>query len=96
MSEASFYIEASKPVAFILDLMKLNVPDLFASPVTPPHNTTSGRFQKTLHTYISSNGLLRDLLKNVDKIMVRSDHVFLHVSQCHTFYPLAAILGWNI
>ena len=77
MSEASLYTEAGKPVAFILDLMKLDVPDLFASPVvTPPHNTTSESFQKTLHTYISSNGLSRDLLKNVDKIMVRNGHIF--------------------
>ena len=71
--EASLYTAAGKPVAFVLDLMKLDVPDLFAS---PPHNTTSERFQKNLHTYISTNGLSRDLLKNVDKLMVSNHHIF--------------------
>ena len=69
--EASLYTEAGKRVAFVLDLMKLDVPDLFAS---PPHNTTSERFQENLHAYISKEGLSKDLLENVDKIMVSNHH----------------------
>ena len=66
VSKASFYTEAEKPVTYILDLMKLDVPNLFAS---PPHSI-SETFKENLHTYISSTGLSRELVNNVDSIMV--------------------------
>ena len=93
--EASLYTKAGKPVAFVLDLMKLDVPDLFAS---SPHSTTSERFQKDLHTYISSNGLSRDLLENVDKIMVSNHHILCMrvIATPLNFYPHVSILGSNI
>ena len=49
--------------------MKLDVPNLF----TDSQSGTSGpgeNFKELLHFYIASNGLQRELLKNVDVIMV--------------------------
>ena len=72
LSEAAFYAEASKAGTFILDLMKLDVPNLFAS---PPHSTGES-FKKELHRYILEKRLSRELQKNVESIMV-SKHIFL-------------------
>lgn len=66
VSKASFYTEAEKPVTYILDLLNLDVPNLFAS---PPHSI-SETFQENLHIYISSTGLSRALVNNVDNIIV--------------------------
>ena len=66
VSTASFYTEAEKPVAYILDLMKLDVANLFASPPL----SISEKFKENLHIYISSNGLSRGLVNNVDCIIV--------------------------
>ena len=72
LSEAAFYAKASKAGAFILDLMKLDVPNLFAS---PPHSTGES-CKKELHRYILKERLSRELQKNVESIMV-SKHIFL-------------------
>ena len=67
--ESTYYAEANKRVAFILDIMKLDVPDLFCDQrgdTSPPGET----FKVYLHGYIASSGLSRDLLKCVDTIMV--------------------------
>ena len=77
LSEAAFYAEASKAGTFILDLMKLDVPNLFAS---PPHSTGES-FKKDLHLYIT-NSLSREFPKNVESIMV-SKQIFLN-SNCNT------------
>ena len=74
-SKAPFYAELKQPVKYIFDVMKLDVPNLF----TAPRNDTSipgEKFKEHLHYYIASNGLSRDLLKNVDVIMV-SLHLML-------------------
>ena len=60
---------------YILDLMKLDVPNLF---IGPPDDTDiscgtgvpSEKFMKDLHSYIDSNELSRELLGNLDSIMV--------------------------
>ena len=72
LSEAAHYVGAGKAGTFILDLMKLDVPKLFAS---PPHSTSES-FKKNLHCYIVANSLSRELQKNVESIMV-SKHIFL-------------------
>ena len=72
LSEAAVYAKADKAGTFILDLMKLDVPKLFAS---PPHSTSES-FKKNLHCYIVGNSLSRELQKNVESIMV-SKHIFL-------------------
>jgi len=67
--ESTYYAEANKRVAFILDIMKLDVPDLFCDQrgdTSPPGET----FKMYLHGYIASSCLSRDLLKCVDTIMV--------------------------
>jgi len=69
MSEASYYSEANKPVAYILDLMRLDVPDLFCNR-RGDIGVTGESFKGYLHEYIASSGLSRDLLKCVDIIMV--------------------------
>ena len=74
-SEANVYVRSSKPVRYILDLMKLDVPNLF---VGPPVDTgtscgtsvPSEKFTEDLHFYIDSNELSRELLRNFDSIMV--------------------------
>ena len=68
-SKAAIYAELKQPVKYILDVMKLDVPNLF----TDSQSGTSGpgeNFKELLHSYIASNGLQRELLKNVDVIMV--------------------------
>ena len=91
LSEAAFYAEASKAGTFILDLMKLDVPNLFAS---PPHSTGES-FKKDLHLYIFANTLSRELQKNVESIMV-SKQIFLNsnyntllavISGSYTWWP---------
>ena len=74
-SEAYCYAVSSKPVIYILDLVKLDVPNLF---IGPPLETgtqddisvPAEKFKEHLHSYIASNDLQRELLKNVDVIMV--------------------------
>jgi len=68
--ESTYYAEANKRIAFILDIMKLDVPDLFCDQrgdTSPPGET----FKVNLHGYIASSGCSRDLLKCVDTIMDR-------------------------
>ena len=65
--EATLYAEAGKAGMFILDVMKLDVPNLFAS---PPHST-SENFKKNLHSYIFAQSLSTELQKNLETIMVR-------------------------
>ena len=72
LSEADHYAEARKAGTFILDLMKLDVPNLFAS---PPH-FISESFKKNLHSYIVANNLSIELQKSVESIMV-SKHIIL-------------------
>ena len=84
LSEAAFYAEASKAGTFFLDLMKLDVPNLFAS---PPHSTGES-FKKKLHLYISENSLPRELQKNVESIMV-SKHKFWN-SNCNTLFVITS------
>ena len=60
---------------YILDLVKLDVPNLFIGPAfeTATQSDTSvpgEKFKEHLHSYIASNDLQRELLKNVDVIMV--------------------------
>jgi len=63
------YTEANKPVAFFLDLMKLNVPELFCE--QQGHTSVPGeRFKRYLHQYVGSTGLSKELFKYVDTIMV--------------------------
>ena len=74
-SEAYCYAVSSKPVIYILDLVKLDVPNLFIGPAfeTATQSDTSvpgEKFKEHLHSYIASNDLQRELLKNVDVIMV--------------------------
>ena len=71
LSEAAVYAKADKAGTFILDLMKLDVPNLFAS---PPH-FISESFKKNLHGYIIANSLSGELQENVEGIMV-SKHIF--------------------
>ena len=54
---------------FILDLMKLDVPDLFYD-IQGRTSVPGASFKEYLHQYIASNGLSKELLKRVDKIMV--------------------------
>lgn len=70
--EAALYAGAGKAGMFIPDLMKLDVPNLFAS---PPHFIGES-FKKNLHSYIFANSLPRELQKNVESIMV-SKHIIL-------------------
>ena len=69
MSESAYYAEANKPVAFILDLVKLDVPDLFCDQ-RGDTSILGESFKKNLHSYIASRGLSRDLLKCVNHVMV--------------------------
>ena len=69
LSESSCYVEANKQVAFILDLMKLDVPNLFCER-RGGTSITGESFKGNLHAYIASSGLSRDLPKCVDIIMV--------------------------
>ena len=71
LSEAAVYAKAGKAGTFLLDLMKLDVPNLFAC---PPHSTSES-FKKNLHSYFA-NDLSRELQKNVESIMV-SQHIIL-------------------
>ena len=71
LSEAAVYAKAGKAGTFLLDLMKLDVPKLFAC---PPHSTSES-FKKNLHSYFA-NDLSRELQKNVESIMV-SQHIIL-------------------
>ena len=74
-SEAILYVRSEKPVRYILHLMKLDVPNLFTGPPDDP-GVLSGtsnpgeKFKEHLHSYIASNGLSRELLRNLDTIMV--------------------------
>ena len=86
LTEAAFYAEAGKAGILILDLMKLDVPKLFAC---PPHST-SENFKKNLHSYIFANSLSRELQKSVESIMV-SKHIYFWHSNCNTV--LIAISG---
>lgn len=78
LSEAAAYAKAGKAGTFILHLMKLDVPNLFAG---PPHSTSES-FKKNLHCYIIANSLSRELQRHVESIMV-SKHIFWH-SNCNT------------
>ena len=71
LSEAAVYAEAGKAGTFILDIMKLDVPKLFAG---PPHSTSES-FKKNLHSYIFANSLSRELQRHV-KILMVSEHIF--------------------
>ena len=86
LTEAVFYAEAGRAGMFILDLMKLDVPKLFAC---PPHST-SENFKKNLRSYIFANSLSRELQKSVESIMV-SKHIYCWHSNCNTL--LIAISG---
>ena len=85
-SEAAVYAKADKAGTFILDLMKLDVPNLFAS---PPH-FISENFKENLHSYIIANSLSKELQKSVESIMV-SKHIYFWHSNCYTL--LTAISG---
>lgn len=71
-SKAAIYAKLKQPVKYILDVMELDVPNLF----TDSKSGTGGisvpgkNFKELLHSYIASNGLQRELLKKVDVIMV--------------------------
>ena len=67
--ESTYYAEANKRVAFILDIMKLDVPDLFCDQ-RGDTSILGESFKKNLHSYIASRGLSRDLLKCVNHVMV--------------------------
>ena len=82
LSEAAVYAKADKAGTFLLDLMKLDVPNLFAC----PPRFISESFKKNLHSYIIANDLSRELLKNVESIMV-SKHIIWH-SNCNTLFIL--------
>ena len=74
-SEATSYVRSSKPVGYILDLMKLDVPKLFIGPpddtgISCATSVPSEKFMQDLHSYIDSNELSRELLGNLDSIMV--------------------------
>ena len=74
-SEAILYVRSKKPVRYILDLMKLHVPNLFTGPpddtgILSGTNDPGEKFKEHLHSYIASNGLPRELLRNLDTIMV--------------------------
>ena len=68
-SKALFYAELKQPVKYILDVMKLDVPNLFTAPQSDT-SVPGEKLKEHLHSYIASNGLSRDLLRNVDAIMV--------------------------
>lgn len=60
---------------YILDLVKLDVPNLFIGPpletgIQGDSSVPAEKFMEHLHSYIASNDLQRELLKNVDVIMV--------------------------
>ena len=74
----SSYAESRQPVKYILDVMKLDVPNLFTAPQSVPGE----KLKEHLHSYIASNGLSRELLKNVDTIMVS---LCLMLLQCNDF-----------
>lgn len=69
VSESTCYTEANKQVVFILDLMKLDVPDLFydrqGQTSVPGEN-----FKEYLQQYIHPSALSEKLLKCMDTIMV--------------------------
>ena len=74
-SEAIYYVRLSKPVRYILDLLKLDVPNLFIGPpddtgISCATSVPSIKFMQDLHSYIDSNELSRELLENLDGIMV--------------------------
>ena len=72
LSEAFFYAKINKQVKYILDIMKLDVPNLFTGPPSNPGipSIPGAKFKEHLHSYIATNDLPRELLKNVDVIMV--------------------------
>ena len=72
LSEAAAYAKAGKVETFILHLMKLDVPNLFAG---PPHSISES-FKNNLHGYIIANSLSRELQRHVEILMV-SKHIVL-------------------
>ena len=74
LSEAAAYAKAGKAETFILHLMKLDVPNLFAG---PPHSISES-FKNNLHCYIIANSLSRELQRHVEILMV-SKHIFFGI-----------------
>ena len=71
-SIGEMYTMDSRSADFILDLLAVKVPKLFA--VSYAECTldvaVQNEFSIYLHSYIQMNGLKRDMMKSIDKILV--------------------------
>ena len=90
-SKAAIYAKLKQPVKYILDVMELDVPNLF----TDSKSGTGGisvpgkNFKELLHSYIASNGLQRELLKKVDVIL--NYGIYAHHVRCFQSHPAARL-----
>ena len=75
---AEHYEEKNKAIDFVYDILKVEVPDLFAVESQNDEEAVTN-FVQDLHTFITQNQLKHKLLSNFKKLLVRN-YVFHYVS----------------
>ena len=77
---AEYYKEQGKTIDFVYDILKVEVPDLFAVESQNDEEAVT-KFVQELHTFIAQNQLKHKLLSNMKKVLVRNYDVFHYVSK---------------
>ena len=77
---AEYYKEQEKTIDFVYDILKVEVPDLFAVDSQNDEEAVT-KFVQELHTFIAQNQLKHKLLSNMKKVLVRNYDVFHYVSK---------------
>ena len=75
---AEHYEEKKKAIDFVYDILKVEVPDLFAVKSQNDEEAVTS-FVQDLHTFIAQNQLKHKLLSNFKGVLVRN-YVFHYVS----------------
>ena len=83
----AIYTKECRSVDFILDMLAMKSPKLFALPneECAPSVLVQKDFTEYLHGYILCNGLKHDLIRRISRILVRCYH---HTACCISFHLL--------